>query len=60
MSDRRGRFDRILASLHEAAPVLGLAPPPATGAGWARTTVRPVRNPGRTMRRDGRKTGERR
>ena len=60
MSDHAGLFDRILASLQEAAPVLGLAPPPATGAARARTTVRPVSNPGQAMRRDGRKLGERR
>ena len=60
MSDRAGLFDRILASLHEVALVLGLALRPGTEAAWARTTGTLVSNPGRTMRRDRRKTEERR
>ena len=60
MSDRAGPFDRILASLHEAALVPGLVLPRGTEGVWARATVKPVSDPGRTMRDDLQKTGERR
>ena len=52
MSDRAGLFDRILASLHEVALVLGLALLPGTEAARIRTTVKLVSNTGRTMPAD--------
>ena len=60
MIDRAGMFDRILASLHEVALVLGLALPPGTEAAWARTTLRLAGNTGWSMRGERHKTEVRR